>query len=58
MAMVLGVISPKTNIMKVITPVAIPIHEEPNNQVKTTVAKKAAPILTKLLQIRIVTINF
>jgi len=53
-AKVFGVISPKTRIRKVITPVAIPNPLEPYNPIKTTVAKEAAPILTKLFPIKIV----
>tara|TARA_Y100000310_G_scaffold131339_1_gene130566 strand:+ start:882 stop:1289 length:408 start_codon:yes stop_codon:yes gene_type:complete len=56
-ANVFGVISPKTRMKKVITPVAIPTPADPNKSVKATVAIEAAPILTRLLPIRIVMIN-
>jgi len=56
-AKVLGIISPNTKTRKVITPVAIPTPLEPNMFIATTVARDAAPILTRLFPMRSVMIN-
>lgn len=56
-AKVFGVISPKTRIKNVMTPVAIPIPLDPNSSVNMIVASEAAPIFTRLFPIRIVMIN-
>ena len=50
-------ISPKTSIKKVMTPVATPTPLDPKRFVKIIVASDAAPILTKLFPIKIVIIN-
>ena len=56
-AKVFGVISPKTKIKKVITPVAIPIPAEPNKSMNRTVAREAAPMLTRLFPMSMVIIS-
>jgi len=50
----LGVISPKTRISSVMTPVAIPTPMSPNSRMASAVAMLAAPMLATLLPIRMV----
>ena len=52
--MVFGVISPKIRISSVSTPVHIPTAALPNMRIAMDVAREEAPILTRLLPIRIV----
>ena len=53
-AMVFGEISPKIRISSVSTPVHIPTAALPNMRIAMDVAREEAPILTRLLPIRIV----